>query len=82
MLPPWTDCYDFANRVELLGVGRWANKNAKPRWERIELASSLYEVLFGSSSETILAKAREIASRHPEEAGRGKAAREILGFLN
>ncbi|KAH8816711.1 hypothetical protein F5884DRAFT_853146 [Xylogone sp. PMI_703] len=82
LLPPWSDCYDFANRVELLGVGRWANQSAKPRWERKELAHSLEEVLFGLEAETILAKARDIASRHPESAGRERAAKEILAQLH
>jgi len=64
----------------LLGVGRWANQKAKPRWEQKELASSLEEVLFGPEAENILARARDVASRHPEPAGREKAAREILAF--
>jgi hypothetical protein len=70
----------FANRVELLGIGVWANKQAKPRWERKELASALEGVLFGSEADKILARARDVASRHPEGVGREKAAREILAF--
>ncbi|KAK2674914.1 UDP-glucuronosyl/UDP-glucosyltransferase [Fusarium oxysporum f. sp. vasinfectum] len=50
LLPAWTDCYDFANRVELLGIGLWANKEAKPRWQEDELAEALLEILFGPES--------------------------------
>ena len=78
LLPPWSDCYDFANRVEMLGIGRWANKEAKPRWRRDELAACLEDVLFGPRAEGIRVKAVELAMRHPEYAGREKAAHEIL----
>ncbi|KAI3397269.1 hypothetical protein diail_11068 [Diaporthe ilicicola] len=45
LVPGWIDCYDFGNRVELNGVGVWANKGAAPRWERVELGSALKRVL-------------------------------------
>ncbi|KAL1869448.1 hypothetical protein VTK73DRAFT_3093 [Phialemonium thermophilum] len=81
VLPAWADCYDFANRAELLGVGRWANREARPRWERNELSAVLSDVLFGPGAETIQTKAREIAHCHPESEGRENAAREILTEL-
>ncbi|KAF5020259.1 hypothetical protein F66182_7737 [Fusarium sp. NRRL 66182] len=82
LLPAWTDCYDFANRVELLGIGRWANKKAKPRWKTDELADAMVEMLFGPDSAQIRRTAEEIASRHPEWEGRQKAAQEILRYLS
>ncbi|KAK4154439.1 hypothetical protein C8A00DRAFT_32789 [Chaetomidium leptoderma] len=81
LLPPWSDCYDFANRVEMLEIGRWANKEAKPRWRRDELAACLEDVLFGPKADEIREKARELAMRHPESAGREKAAYEILASV-
>ncbi|KAF5621527.1 UDP-glycosyltransferase 84B2 [Fusarium tjaetaba] len=75
------NCYDFANRVELLGIGRWANKQAKPRWEEDELAGALLEVLFGSESAGMRVKAEEVASRHPQWKGRQRATQEILKYL-
>ncbi|KAF5708583.1 UDP-glycosyltransferase 84B2 [Fusarium globosum] len=81
LLPAWTDCYDFANRVELLGIGRWANKEAKPRWKEDELAGALLEILFEPESAGMRKRAGEIASRHPEWKGRQMAAREILDYL-
>ncbi|KAH7310458.1 hypothetical protein B0I35DRAFT_378169 [Stachybotrys elegans] len=81
LLPAWTDCYDFANRVELLGIGRWANKRAKPRWEEHELFSALIDVLFGPESAQIRKTAEEVARRHPEYQGRQRAAQEIIDYL-
>ncbi|KAF5649341.1 UDP-glycosyltransferase 84B2 [Fusarium sp. NRRL 52700] len=82
LLPAWTDCYDFANRVELLGIGRWANKEAKPRWKENELAGALLQILFGPGSAGVRKRAEEVASRHPEWEGRQMAAQEILNHLN
>uniref|UniRef100_A0A0D2YJ47 Uncharacterized protein n=1 Tax=Fusarium oxysporum (strain Fo5176) TaxID=660025 RepID=A0A0D2YJ47_FUSOF len=81
LLPAWTDCYDFANRVELLGIGLWANKEAKPRWQEDELAEALLEILFGPESAGMRKRAEEGASRHPEWEGRQMAAQEILNYL-
>lgn len=81
LLPAWTDCYDFANRVELLGIGRWANKEAKPRWKEDELADALLEILFGPGSAGMRKRAEEVASRHPEWKGRQMAAQEIIDYL-
>ncbi|KAF5974691.1 UDP-glycosyltransferase 84B2 [Fusarium coicis] len=81
VLPAWTDCYDFANRVELLGIGRWADKEAKPRWKQDELANALLEILFGPESAGMRMRAEEVASRHPEWKGRQMAAQQILSSL-
>ncbi len=79
--PPWADCYDFANRAELLGIGRWGNKRARPRWTTEELGAQLVEVVLGPESEEIRNRAAELAKRFPEDAGRNRAAREILAAL-
>ncbi|SPJ72279.1 uncharacterized protein FTOL_02007 [Fusarium torulosum] len=81
LLPAWTDCYDFANRVELLGIGRWGNKEAKPRWRQDELAEALQEVVSGTESMQKLKTSKQVASRHPKWEGRQKAAQEILDYL-
>ncbi|KAJ4011013.1 hypothetical protein NW752_007449 [Fusarium irregulare] len=81
LLPAWTDCYDFANRVELLGIGRWGNKKAKPRWTEDELSEAILATLFGPESVEIQKTAKEVASRHPEWEGRQKAADGILKYL-
>jgi UDP:flavonoid glycosyltransferase YjiC (YdhE family) len=82
LLPAWADCYDFANRVELLRVGRWANKKAKPRWRHLELSTALREVLIGLQAEEIRKNARCLAERFPENVGRDRAATELLDEMN
>lgn len=80
LVPGWIDCYDFGNRVELNGVGVWANKGAAPRWERVELGDALKRVLV-SEREGFRERARVVGGRHPEHAGRDKAAGIILDIL-
>lgn len=63
------------------GLNWWANKKAKPRWERHELAGCIQEVLFREQAEAIREKARALAEIHPRRAGRDNAARELLGML-
>ncbi|KUI54172.1 Cyanidin-3-O-glucoside 2-O-glucuronosyltransferase [Cytospora mali] len=82
LVPGWIDCYDFGNRVELNGVGVWASKKAAPRWERVELGNALKEVLISERAAQFRDKAKEIAMRHPEHAGRDKAATLILDILD
>ncbi|CAN8101544.1 unnamed protein product [Discula destructiva] len=82
VLPGWLDCYDFGNRVELNGVGIRANKTAAPRWARGELGEALKEVLVGDRAATFKENARKLAERHPEHAGRTKAARTMLEMLD
>ncbi|KAF4591727.1 glycosyltransferase family 1 [Ophiocordyceps camponoti-floridani] len=45
VLPQWTDTYDYAERVELLGIGRLGNRSTMPRWTATELAEALTDVL-------------------------------------
>jgi UDP:flavonoid glycosyltransferase YjiC (YdhE family) len=61
VLPQWTDCYDYAQRVEMLGIGRLGNRKAKPLWTAEELGSVLSDVLFGKSSDSIQRKAKAMA---------------------
>lgn len=78
VLPGWADCYDFANRAELLGIGRWGNKTAKPRWEEKELCEALEEVILGPQAEEIQLRAKELARKYPESSGRRMAAKVLL----
>lgn len=82
LVPGWIDCYDFGNRVELNGVGIWANKKSAPRWDRVELGDALKEVLLGEHATQFRDNAKMMAMRHPEDAGRDNAARVILDLLD
>ena len=79
VIPQWTDCYDYAQRVEFLGVGRLGNRNTMPRWIANELASEILHVIHGTQSKQIRTAARRLA-RVCERNGDGavKAANEIL----
>ncbi|EHK22795.1 glycosyltransferase family 1 protein [Trichoderma virens Gv29-8] len=57
VLPVWGVCYDYAQRVERLGVGLCGNRIYKPRWAAEELSHKLLEVLVGDKSEEMKQKA-------------------------
>jgi len=81
VLPPWLDCYDFANRVEHLGLGRWGSKRARPRWQVDELASALIEVVL-ERREEFARRSRELAEVcRRETGGRTAAAQEVLKMI-
>lgn len=82
VVPGWIDCYDFASRVELNGVGLRGNKTAAPRWARAELGETMKEVLLGERAAAFKAQAKKLAEKHPEYAGRAKAAGFLLEILN
>ncbi|KAI8251815.1 hypothetical protein K4K58_008383 [Colletotrichum sp. SAR11_239] len=82
VLPGWADCYDFAQRAEILGIGKWANRKAKSYWKRDEFGECLEGVLFGPHAKMMQARAKDLSKRHPEGAGRLKAAEEILALLD
>ncbi|KAK1216781.1 hypothetical protein PQX77_020577 [Marasmius sp. AFHP31] len=57
VLPVWYDTYDFASRVEYLGVGVYGNKACSPNVEAREFGHALARVV-GSEAERYRAKAR------------------------
>lgn len=78
MLPQWTDCYDYAQRVEMLGVGRLGNRKAKPGWASQELSGELTNVLFGEQSDTMKLKARDLAQTCQRQGSGAANAAQIL----
>lgn len=78
VLPQWTDCYDYAQRVEMLGVGRLGNKAAKPGWASQELGGELTNVLFGEWADTMKLKARELAQTCQRRGSGAANAAQIL----
>ncbi|KAJ8085589.1 hypothetical protein PM082_004407 [Marasmius tenuissimus] len=59
VLPVWYDTYDFASRVEYLGVGIYGSKACSPRVEAGEFGHALARVV-DSEAEQYRAKAREL----------------------
>ncbi|KAJ5726863.1 family 1 glycosyltransferase [Penicillium malachiteum] len=79
VLPQWADCFDYAQRVELLGIGRLGSRTAKPLWTAPELSKAVLDVLVGEKSKEMKENATALA-KAVEEKGSGavNAARIIL----
>lgn len=76
VLPQWTDTYDYAERVELLGIGRLGNRSTMPRWTATELAEALTDVLTDGA---VVRRAAGLAELCRERgSGADNAARGIL----
>ena len=79
VLPQWTDCYDYAQRVEMLGVGRCGSRTKKPSWSAHELSQALFEVLVGEKSDAMKQKAKKLADLCQSNGiGAANAAKIIL----
>jgi hypothetical protein len=76
------DTFDFARRVELLGIGRWGNRLARKLCEEEELGAVLTEVVAGEKSSAYAQKAKELAELCQNSGGgRVIAARYILAQI-
>jgi UDP:flavonoid glycosyltransferase YjiC (YdhE family) len=79
VLPVWIDCFDFANRAEMLGIGLWGNKSTVPKNSASELGPAMIEVLLGSRSNVMRNQARDLAEVCRREGeGRVIAARAVM----
>ncbi|OTA59681.1 glycosyltransferase family 1 protein [Hypoxylon sp. EC38] len=72
--PVWIDTYDFARRVEMIGVGVRGNDNAAPYVKSDEFVTALERVV-GNSAEAD--KFRETAKRISEQVGWVDSGRKI-----
>lgn len=81
VLPVWADTYDYAYRAEMLGVGRWGNKTACPRWSAAEFGDVLVDVA-AASHERYAAAARLVAEKCRRRGrGRDNAAEAIHDLI-
>ncbi|OAQ96797.1 hypothetical protein LLEC1_06970 [Akanthomyces lecanii] len=79
VLPFWTDCYEYANRVEMLGIGRKGTRKRQPVFEATEFSEVLLEVIDGKNSESMGENARALAELCKKNGnGPDIAARGIL----
>ncbi|KAF3484013.1 diacylglycerol o-acyltransferase [Arthroderma uncinatum] len=62
VLPSWTDCYEYAQRVEYHGIGRIGARKQVPQVEASELSRELLTVLDGEETKSIKRKAQELAA--------------------
>ncbi|KAF4625106.1 hypothetical protein G7Y89_g13063 [Cudoniella acicularis] len=81
VLPVWIDTYDFALRVEHLGIGAWGNRTAAPRVEASELGKALVRVVNTDESAGMAANARVLAEPFRKREGRVVAFKRIVEAL-
>ncbi|RDW90305.1 glycosyltransferase [Aspergillus mulundensis] len=90
--PVWLDTYDFAARVEYLGVGVRGNKKAAPHLEGEELGTAICEAMNGIRRGVMSMKAKELqghilAQEESSQAqdvygvGRRRAAKAMLEII-
>lgn len=82
ILPVWGDTYDFAKRVEWLGIGKFGSWNNAPQCSARELGPILEQVVLSSQAAKMKEKAIELADIcHRDGGGRHTAANKILDML-
>ena len=82
ILPCWLDTFDFANRVEYLGIGVYGSRKSAPRVESKELSRALMRVMGdGEEAARLKAKAEELAQIVGKVGGRVKACDRIIEIL-
>lgn len=78
ILPQWADCYDYAELVQVLGIGRHGSRSTKPRWNAPELSRELLAVLHGEAARSMKAKAEQLASLCRERGDGAVSAASII----
>ncbi len=82
ILPVWGDTYDFAKRVEWLGIGKFGSKRYAPKVSANELGNALKQVVLSPQAANFQAKATELATLcNRDGGGRNIAAKTILGMI-
>ncbi|KAL1879697.1 hypothetical protein VTK73DRAFT_6872 [Phialemonium thermophilum] len=82
VLPIWTDTFDFARRVELLGIGRWGIRYARSSGWGTGLGNVLVDVLLSENAESYKTRSKELALQcNRNGGGRVVAARAILAEI-
>ena len=82
VLPVWADTYDYAPRVEFLGIGRWGSRKASPKCRADELGRVLNDVILGPEADNMKKTAQNLAEVCDARGeGRKIAATEILRLL-
>lgn len=80
VLPVWYDTYDFATRVEWLGIGVWGNKTVAPRVDGAELGAALVRAITSTDAIQLFLKAQDISEKLGE--GRVIACEKIIELLS
>jgi hypothetical protein len=82
VLPPWWDCYEFAARVEYLGIGIYGSRKSKtaPECDASELAEALKTLTDegNANGKQMRERAKKLAETCNAYGGRATAANKIL----
>lgn len=76
--PIWFDTFDFAQRVEYLGIGYWGNQLHAPGVSGPELGQAVKRILFTERGRKVARRAREMASKVGSKEGRVVASEKIM----
>ena len=76
--PIWFDTFDFAQRVEYLGIGYWGNQLHAPGVFGPELGQAVKRILFTERGHKITKRAREMAAKVGSKEGRVLACEKIM----
>ncbi len=82
VLPVWYDTYDFANRVEDLGIGLWASKATAPHVNADEFSQAVMAVVDkGEAGRRRRVRVGELGEVCRKAGGRKKASARILELV-
>ncbi|RDH25227.1 hypothetical protein M747DRAFT_320475 [Aspergillus niger ATCC 13496] len=82
VLPVWFDAYDYAARVEYLGIGIWGSRRSAPKVSGEELGDALLRVVTASDeSHAMRMRAMQVAGQLPFKDGRVVAYERLLELL-
>ncbi|KAL5361076.1 hypothetical protein BJX96DRAFT_175896 [Aspergillus floccosus] len=82
VLPVWFDTYDFAHRVEFLGIGVWGSRKTAPVGQGSELGEALNSVLVEDEGASMREKAKALVSQLGHKEGRVVACEKILSLID
>lgn len=82
VLPVWYDTYDFANRVEYLGIGLWASKITAPHIDADDFSRAVMAVVDkGEAGLRRRVRARELGEVCQKAGGRERACAKIIELV-
>ena len=79
ILPLWYDTFDYAIRVEYLGIGAYGSRDNAPHVEAGEFSKAILRVVDeGEEAKSMRRKAKELAAIAVKAGGRTRAAERII----
>ena len=80
MLPLWSDTFEYADRVEYLGIGIYASRYTAPKLDPSTVGRALATITDGNNEQGkhIMKRAKELGSKMSHYKGRIAACEKIL----